>query len=91
LLSEIHGILRLLVNFFEPSLKGKAKAATPYRRLIETNALSQAELDELKAIYEALNPVKLRERLNRAKLELYELKALVENAENQQSPGQIIT
>lgn len=91
LLSEIHGILRLLVNFFEPSLKGKEKAATPYRRLIETNALSRAKLDELRATYEALNPVKLRERLNRAKLELYELNALVENVENGEPPGQIIT
>jgi hypothetical protein len=87
LLTKIHGILRLLVNFFEPSLKAKAKAATPYRRLIAAQVLSQPKYEELRTIYEALNPVKLREELNRAKLELYELRALVENVGIDEPPG----
>ncbi|MDR3570987.1 MAG: transposase family protein [Candidatus Pacebacteria bacterium] len=87
LLTEIHGILRLLVNYFEPSLKGKEKAATPYRRLLQTKTLTEPKLQELEDIYKILNPVKLREQLNRAKLKLYELNSLVEFVEQQQEHG----
>lgn len=77
LLLEIHGILRLLVNFYEPSLKAKEKAKTPYRRLIESGILAESEMDKLRAIYETINPVALRRELLRAKMELYKLESMV--------------
>lgn len=73
----IHGILRLLVNFYEPSLKAKEKAKTPYRRLIESGILAEPEMDKLRAIYETINPVALRRELLRAKTELYKLESMV--------------
>jgi len=77
LLNRLYGTLRLLVNFFEPSLKGKEKAATPYRRLLASNVLSKSQAHELESVYLALNPVKLREELLRIKMELHELGSLV--------------
>ncbi|BBO24792.1 DDE-type integrase/transposase/recombinase [Candidatus Nitrosymbiomonas proteolyticus] len=77
LLNRLYGVLRLLVNFFEPSLKGKEKAATPYRRLLASGILSKDKADELESIYLALNPVKLREELLKVKMELHELESLV--------------
>lgn len=77
LLAKIHGLLRLLVNFFEPSLKGKEKAMTPYRRLLAANLLTETQADVLKETYLSLNPVSLRTELLKAKMELYELESLV--------------
>ena len=77
LLHKIYGLLRLLVNFFEPSLKGKNKAMTPYRRLIATGTLSEEQTHKLQEIYLALNPVSLRRELNKTKAELFELGNLV--------------
>ena len=77
LLIKIHGLLRLLVNFFEPSLKGKQKAMTPYRRLLATGTLDEEQRNKLQEIYAGLNPVSLRRELNKTKAELYELGNLV--------------
>lgn len=51
LLTRVYGILRLLVNFFEPSLKGKGKAMTPYRRLLAGEILSEEQKVELEQTY----------------------------------------
>jgi hypothetical protein len=77
LLCRIHGILRLLVNFFEPSVKGKEKAMTPYRRLVASKALSEPSAREWEETYIGLNPIALRRELLKAKMELFELESLV--------------
>jgi len=77
LLGRLYGVLRLLVNFYEPSLKGKEKAATPYRRLLASGILSQAARSELEQVYQSLNPVALRNELMRVKKELLGLDSMV--------------
>lgn len=77
LLTRIYGLLRLIGNFYEPSIKGKSKAMTPYRRLVASRTLSKKKNDELEETYMALNPVALRKELLKAKMELLELESLV--------------
>lgn len=77
LLARLYGVLRLLVNFYEPSLKGKEKAATPYRRLLASGILSKEATGELEKVYRSLNPVALRNELMAVKKELLGLDAMV--------------
>ncbi len=72
LLRRMYSLLRYLVNFFEPSTKGKHVAKTPYRRLLESGILSEKQKQELEEAYLALNPVQLRKDLLKIKLELGE-------------------
>ena len=73
LLNEFYMQLRLYLNFFQPTRKLIAKqrhgakvrkvfdqAATPYRRLLASGALSDAECQRLHRTYSALNPVKIK-------------------------------
>lgn len=84
-LKEIYGVLRLLVNFFEPSAKmqrtlsveGKTKKVydkpkTPYRRVMESEGVDQETKDRLQAEFLKLNPVALRNRLRILKRTLIE-------------------
>lgn len=84
-LQEIYGILRLLINFFEPSTKllrkertdkGTRKVLdkprTPYQRLLESGHLSHEAKDCLNELYLSLNPAALRRRLNVIKRDLNE-------------------
>jgi hypothetical protein len=91
LLTKIYGILRLLVNFFEPSLKAKTKAMTPYRRLLDSGTLTESQQRELEAVYMAINPVTLRNELNHVKLELLEIQTLVKTDDDIEPLGQILT
>lgn len=77
LLRKIHGLLRLTVNFFEPSSRGKDKAKTPYRRLAESGILGPEQEAQLEKTYLQLNPVALRRELREAKMELFEIESLV--------------
>lgn len=77
LLAQLYGTLRLLVNYFEPSLKGKEKAMTPYRRLLASDLLSQEQKINLENTYLAINPITLRRELLKVKMELFELENLV--------------
>jgi len=65
--------LKLYKNFFQPiiklvfktRIKGKIKkrydkAMTPYRRLIESNRVSQEQKQKMTELYESLNPAELR-------------------------------
>jgi hypothetical protein len=70
LLSRLYSLLKYLVNFFEPSAKGKEKAMTPYRRLLASGTLDQEAQEQLAETYQALNPVELRRRLFKLKAEL---------------------
>jgi len=79
-LREVLGIVRLLVNYFEPSMKiiskervaGRLKKKydapkTPYQRVLDSMHVDQERKDELTKIYLQLNPAALRRRLKLAK------------------------
>ena len=74
--------LRLFKNFFQPVLKLKEKvrengrikkkydkAKTPYLRLMESDKITKEKKEELKKIYDSLNPAKLKREID-AKLKL---------------------
>jgi hypothetical protein len=76
-LGRVYDLIRLYVNFFQPTMKLIAKsrhgakvhkvydrAQTPYRRLLETDALAGAKKAELAAIYQGLDPAKLLAQIN---------------------------
>lgn len=76
-LERVYRLVRLYVNFFQPTMKLIAKsrhgakvhkvyetAQTPYQRLIRMAVLSQAKQAELAAIYQGLNPVRLLKQIN---------------------------
>lgn len=75
-LSELYSVLRLYVNFFQPSLKLLSKkrdgakvtkkydkAKTPYQRLMLSPHLTENEKHKLKIQYESLDPVELLNQL----------------------------
>jgi len=70
LLGRAYSLLKYLVNFFEPSAKGKEKAMTPYRRLLAAGVLDEEAQEQLDETYRALNPVQLRRDLLKIKMEL---------------------
>jgi hypothetical protein len=76
-LGRIYNLVRLYINFFQPTMKLLKKtrhgakvhkvyeaAQTPYRRLLKLGLLSEAKQAELAAIYQGLNPVRLRQQIN---------------------------
>jgi len=85
-LEGIYMLLRLYVNFFQPVLKLVKKsrqgakvhktydtAKTPYQRLLQSGALSEAKKAELASIYAALNPVTLLRQIRQAVEHLWTL------------------
>ena len=82
-LMKLYRVLRLYVNFFQPSGKllrkvrtGSRvrkiydKAKTPYQRLIESKELSEEKRRKLTVLYETLDPVALFEELGRLQQKL---------------------
>jgi len=76
LLNEIYGVLRLYKNFFLPTIKllrktrvqGRIKRTydaprTPYQRLLESRQIDRKSKQQLRAIYQSLNPAELHRRL----------------------------
>jgi hypothetical protein len=76
-LGRIYNLVRLYINFFQPTMKLVSKtrhgakvhkeyevAQTPYRRLLKLGVLSEVKQAELAAIYQGLNPVRLRQQIN---------------------------
>jgi hypothetical protein len=76
-LNRAYQVLRLYINFFQPTMKLVSKtrhgarvhkvydtAKTPYQRLLDGGLLTQAKRTELAAIYRGLNPVRLLSQLN---------------------------
>ena len=76
-LGRIYNLVRLYINFFQPTMKLVSKtrhgakvhkeyevAQTPYRRLLKLGVLSEAKQAELAAIYNGLNPIQLRQQIN---------------------------
>lgn len=87
-LNAVYDILRLYINFFQPSLRLKDTrrrgarvtkhyhpAATPYQRLIEAAVLAPGKRAEMEVLYENLDPVELRTTLYRRLDELWRLRA----------------
>lgn len=77
LLNRLYSLLRYLVNFFEPSAKGKQQPMTPYRRLLAAQVLDDNTKAQLQETYKGLNPVQLRKDLTKVKAELGEYENLV--------------
>jgi len=76
-LNRIYNLLRLYVNFFQPTMKLVSKtkhgakvhkvydtAQTPYQRLVESGVLTEDKRQELATIYHGLNPVLLLKQIN---------------------------
>lgn len=93
-LNRIYYLLRLYVNFFQPVMKVVSKtrhgarvhkvydkARTPYQRLLESGALTEAKQQQLAATYHGLNPVLLLKQINE---NLESLWKLAEHAGHQQ-------
>lgn len=77
-LNELYAVLRLYTNYFQPSMKLIEKtrigskvrkkydrARTPYRRVLESDAVAEEAKEKLEQIYATLNPVKLNREVNR--------------------------
>lgn len=76
-MNELYEVLRLYLNFFQPTFKlqGKEKQPngrykriydkpkTPYKRVLERKEIDQPTKDRLSAQYETLNPKVLRDRI----------------------------
>jgi hypothetical protein len=75
-LNAVYGVLRLWVNFFQPSMKLISKqrigskvrkqydvAQTPYQRVLASSQVSQADKDTLRQQFLGLNPVAVRRTL----------------------------
>lgn len=78
LLTELYATLRLYTNFFQPTMKLKAKervgskvtkrydgAQTPYQRVLAAAQVSETEKQCLRAKYKTLNPAALKRKLMR--------------------------
>ncbi len=76
LLNELHTILRLYTNFFQPTMKLTEKtrtgpkvtkkydkAKTPYQRVLEATLVSRSNKNRLKKEYAKLNPIALKRRI----------------------------
>jgi hypothetical protein len=77
-LNGLYSVLRLYTNFFQPSMKliektrngSKVrktydKARTPYRRVLDADAVSDEAKEELRQTYATLNPEKLEREISR--------------------------
>ena len=85
-LDYLYHLVRLHVNFFQPTSKLIAsqrqgakvhkqydRAQTPYRRLLAAGALSESQKEGLASYYTYLNPVQLRTEIEQAQQELWQL------------------
>ena len=76
-LNRIYDLLRLYVNFFQPTMKLASKtrhgasvhrvydtAQTPYQRVVASGILSEASKAQVNSTYARLNPVSLLKQIN---------------------------
>ena len=86
LLRELYRATADFRNFLQPAIKLKEKVRvggkvrrvyeeprTPYQRLLELGELKPKQKRELEARYQALNPVKLRRRIEQLRAQLFDL------------------
>ena len=84
IMSELYTVLRLYTKFFLPSMKLLEKTRigskvikkydkpeTPYRRIINSDAVSEEVKDSLKRTYEELNPLSLKRQMDKLTQELW--------------------
>jgi hypothetical protein len=84
IINELYALLRLYKNFFQPIMRladkrrngGKVhrtynKPVTPYKRLLESAAISEEQKTLLIRTYHKLNPADLKRRINLKTMELY--------------------
>ncbi len=77
-LNAVYDVLRLWINFFQPTMRLVAKervgakvikrydqAKTPYQRVLEAPEVSASAKHALRALYHTLNPIQLRRELDR--------------------------
>ncbi len=87
-LCTLYEVIRLYVNFFQPSLKlvskeregGKVRkrydqAKTPYQRVLEAEQVSEPAKEKLRQQYAPLNPVALLRQMQRQQAVLWKLAA----------------
>lgn len=92
-LTALYGVLRLYVNFFQPSVKllskerkeGRTtkrydKAQTPYKRILNSTAVGEDRKIQLRVSYERLDPVVILKELERLQDQFWE------HAHQKQSP-----
>jgi hypothetical protein len=85
-LDRLYLVLRLYINFFQPTMKLISKsrhgatvhkiydtAKTPYQRLLDSGTLSESKQQELTSIYNYLNPVHLLNDIHENQETLYKL------------------
>ncbi len=83
-LNRVYRLARSYVNFFQPVIQLQSKtrrgarvhkvydtAKTPYRRLLDSNVLTQEQRDVLADQYLRLNPVRLLAQINQALEQLW--------------------
>lgn len=76
-MDRVYSLVRMYINCFQPTMKLVNKtrhgakvykvydrAQTPYQRLLQSGALTEAKKAELAAFYRGLNPVLLLEQIN---------------------------
>ena len=79
LMARVYSLTRMYANYFQPVMKLVSKtrngarvrrvydeAGTPYQRLLEYDLLSAEQRRTMQRHYELLNPVRLRDRIDRA-------------------------
>jgi hypothetical protein len=99
-LAELYGHLRLFVNFFQPQMKLVSKsrrgatvmkrydrAATPYRRVLASEAVAGSTKESLTRTYLGLNPVVLRRELGALQDRLLEINRSKPPKEVTRPPG----
>jgi hypothetical protein len=87
-LGRVYDLVRLYINFFQPTMKLVSKARhgarvykvydiarTPYQRLVQSGVLTEAKQAELAATYHGLNPVLLLKQINGNLEKLWQLAA----------------
>ena len=84
IMNELYKVLRLYTNFFQPSMKLKEKTRigskvlkkydkprAPYRRIIDSDAVSEEVKEKLRRTYEELNPLSLKRQMDKLTQELW--------------------
>lgn len=84
LLSQLYGIARLYINFFQPCLKLTSKwrdgarvhkrydkAKTPYQRILISPTVTEDAKERLRKIFPALDPILLLQEMERLQLDLW--------------------
>jgi len=86
-LNAVYAVLRLWINFFQPSMRLVAKqrigarvrkrydqARTPYQRVLDAPDVAVSDKQALRDLYLTLNPLRIREELDRCLQKLWALR-----------------